>query len=108
MAGLHFPFKGNNNHTSIRLELPLESGKPSFRQKMVASGRGRGLNAEVVRISTETNASGVNCVNGTVVLRSSRRPGALRLCEQTTFKVHYAGLDPFMPMWPLGDLLRLE
>lgn len=97
-----------NPRPSILLELAPGKELPGFRQRMVTSGRGRGLSAEIIRIDGEILDQQNPESLETLVLRSSRRPGAFRLCEQRTIPVHYSGQDPFLPLWALGDLLRME
>ncbi len=103
----YIPFVNRRPH-SIRLELSPICKATSFRQRMVKSGHGRGLNAEIIRISNEASLRPMQDPLDTMVLRSSRRPGAFRLFLQRSIRVHFAEQDPFIPMWPLGDLIRLD
>ncbi len=93
---------------SIRFEMPQKGTDLSFRQKMVLGGRGSGLNAEILQFNVETVGGQDVFARDSVVLRSSRRPGAFRMTEQNILCVNYADHDPFLVMWPLGDLLRFK
>jgi len=99
-----FKFSDNGGNAAIRIELSPHGETVSFREKMVSSGRGRGLNAEIIKISPFDGPDSEH----SVIIRSSRRPGAIRLNEKAVIPVRYADQDPFITMWPLGDLLRLE
>ena len=43
--------------------------------------------------------------DGSLEIRSSRRPGVLRLGRLGSIRVTYAHPEVFVPLWPLSDLV---
>ena len=83
--------------------LPPAGPKPSFRTAQAARGRGRGGPGETLHLVWEAEAG-----QGPVLaVRSSRRPGGLRLEKLRCLAVRFPAPETFVPLWSLRELLDL-
>ncbi len=71
-----------------------------LRSRLVTRGRGRGGPGEVLELRWPSPDE--------ALLRSTRRPGKLRLTAWRRLPVRYAARESFVPIWALADLLTFS
>lgn len=90
-----------------RLQLPADGAAPSFRATFRERGEGRGARAETLELAWSDPAAWL-AGGGTLEIRSSRRPGRLRLSGYSSRRVGYFDPETFAPFWPLREVLDLD
>jgi len=78
---------------------PQASG---FRGGHIRQGGGRGTSGEILTVERTLDAEGAV---SSLTLRSSRKPGSMRLDGLIQHPVSYVVEEVFVPLWPLGDVL---
>lgn len=92
----------NGAATPVRtVALPPADPAPSFRAAQAARGRGRGGPGEILHLVWLTAADR----SPVLAVRSSRRPGGLRLGELRCLPVRFPVPETFVPLWSLRELL---
>ncbi len=81
--------------------LPPADPAPSFRAAQTARGRGRGGPGETLHLVWAEAADR----SPVLAVRSSRRPGGLRLGELRCLPVRFPAPETFVPLWTLRELL---
>lgn len=81
--------------------LPPVDPAPSFRTAQAARGRGRGGPGETLHLVWLGTADR----RPVLAVRSSRRPGGLRLGELRCLPVRFPVPETFVPLWSLRELL---
>lgn len=99
------PGCGRTGMARLVLDGPLLEGDgadpmSSWRRQMVARGRGRGATGEILHLE------GAGAPDRWLTVRSSRRPGRLRIAPPSSRAAAEPVPEVFLPLWPLADLLE--
>ncbi len=75
----------------------------SFRRTQVDRGMGRGGDGDILELAWSAAGS---VGSSYLRVRSTKRPGQLELTPDATYQVVFAMPETFVPLWPMGQLVR--